>query len=103
MLAKFTLLILHLWLPLGIGVEELRELLGSAKAHRTILVTKVETIDGMDIWLNPKCLITMYNQQPSLILRKVRRSSRQGVGLKMGEPEVRNTPMSFMIMGDDMT
>ena len=30
------------------------------------MVTKVETSDEMNIWLNPKYSFTMYNQQPFL-------------------------------------
>ena len=48
----------------GMWNAEPRELLGSAKAHQPYMVTKVETSDEMDIWLNPKYPLTMYNQQP---------------------------------------
>lgn len=45
------------------------ELLGSAKAHQPIWVTKVETSDEMILWLNPK---ESYNVQSAAKLKKLR-------------------------------
>ncbi len=51
-------------------------------------VTKVEKNNRINIWLNPKYLIAMGNQQPSPEEGKAQRLSRKGVGYKRLVAEV---------------